>query len=500
MNIENFPALIVVTPLILSFFVTIIGIWNKKLCFPIVFAALAASFVFSLGILDKVVTSGKPIYYTFGGWTPPWGIEYAIDHLNALILVVVSFVSLLVSVYAKRSVEKELPQSKLHLFYTLFLLQITGLFGITATGDAFNLYVLLEIASFAAYAMIAMGEKGAVFASFRYVIYGTIGACAYLMGVGFLYILTGSLNMLDFARLLPAIVGSKPLIIGMAFFIVGISIKMGIFPLHSWMPDSYTLAPSAVSSLLAPLFTKVGAYVIIRLLFTVFDPDFSTEIYPLTEIMGWITVVGILFAGIMALAQTDLKRMFTYLIVAEMGYIVIGICCANQMGLTGSILHIVNDMLMMVCLFTAVGAIYYQTGSRKISDLRTVHRIMPITMTVFLVGSLSVIGVPPFCGFFSKWYLLLGAINAEKWHLLVVLLVSSLINAILFFRVIEKAYIEPREEGVHDHHCPVTVSMDKVPISMLVPMVIIAASILLMGFFSNSIVTNIIVHALPASL
>ena len=498
--IEQCPVLIVVTPLILSFFVNVIGLWNKKYCFYVVFLTLSACLGFASGILYLVLKQGV-VHYHLGNWDPPWGIEYVIDHLNALVLMSIAIVAWLVAIYSKKVVEKELPDWKIPQFYTLFLLQATGLFGITATGDMFNLYVLLEIASFSAYSIIGMGERGAAFAAFRYVIFGTIGACAYLLGVGYLYILTGSLNMADLSHLIPKLFYNKALLVGFAFFLVGLGIKMGIFPVHFWLPDAYTLAPSAVSALLAPLFTKVGAYVMVRVMFTVFDPSFSIKLYPVMDILGWIAAIGIAFACIMALAQSDLKRMLCYLIVAEMGYIVIGIASANKLGLTGAILHIVNDMFMMACLFTVAGAIFYQTGTRNIYEFRYLHRTMPITLAVFVIGALSVVGVPPMCGFFSKWYLILGTIQAKKWLLLFVLLASSLVNAVLFFRVIENAYLEPHGEHVHAHDGgrPI-VTLDKVPVSMLIPMVLIAICIILLGVFSGKIIAHLINFAIPASL
>jgi multicomponent Na+:H+ antiporter subunit D len=500
--VEQFPALIVVTPLIFAFLVTMAGLWNRKLCFPLVLIALSACVVFAGGILAVVISGGKPIHYYLGGWTPPWGIEYVIDHLNALILVSVAVISLLVAVYAQKTLEQEIHESKLSQFYTLFLLQITGLFGITATGDMFNLYVLLEIASFSAYAIIAMGERGADFAAFRYVLFGTIGASAYLLGTGYLYILTGSLNMADVAHLLPHLFYSKALLVGFAFFIVGIGIKMGIFPLHVWLPDAYTLAPSAVSALLAPLFTKVGAYVIIRIMFTVFDPSFAIKLYPVTDALGWLAAIGILFACVMALAQSDFKRMLCYVIVAEMGYILIGLASANRFGLTGAILHIVNDIFMMACLFTVAGAIFYQTGTRNIYHFRSLHRTMPIIFALFIVGALSVVGIPPLCGFFSKWYLILGAIQAKQWGLVVVMLLSSLLMAILFFRIIEIAYFAPPADQVHTHHKhgKTGIIMDSVPLSMVIPMVLIGIGIIMLGIFSGVIIKHVIAFAIPSTL
>jgi len=497
---EQFPALIVVTPLILSFFVNIVGWWNRKLCLPVVLIALSVSLASSIGILNTVIKHGT-IHYRLGGWEPPWGIEYVVDHLNALVLVTIAFVAILIAIYSKRSVEQELPEHKIPQFYTLFLLNITGLLGITVTGDMFNLYVLLEIASFSAYAIIAMGEKGAAFASFRYVIFGTIGACSYLLGVGYLYIVTGSLNMLNLSELLPNLYYSRAVLVGFAFIIIGIGIKMAFFPLHTWLPDAYTYAPSAVSALIAPLMTKVGAYAVIRVMFTVFEPNFSIGLFPITSILGWLAAAAILFGSIMALAQSDFKRMLCFVIIAEIGYIVIGIGVANRTGLTGAILHIVNDVFMMACLFSVAGAIMYKTGIRDIYQFRYLHRKMPFTMAILVIAALSVVGVPPLCGFFSKWYLILGAFEAKKWIFVMVLLISTLINAILFFRVIEIAYLEPREPALaHNGGSPEGIIREDAPLSMLIPMFIIAAGIILIGIFSGEIIATVIRFAIPASL
>ena len=330
--------------------------------------------LFAGGSFRTVLSSGQPIHYYLGAWSPPWGIEYVVDHLNGLVLTAIAIVSLLAALYAKSMIEREIPVAKHAPFYALFLLQVTGLFGMTVTGDMFNLYVLLEIASFSAYALIGMGKDAAPFAAFRYMIFGTLGACAYLLGVGYLYMITGSLNMADLRQLLVPLYQSPVLFVGFAFLLVGIGVKMALFPVHTWLPDSYTLAPSSVSVLLAPLFTKVGAYVMIRVLFTVFDSSFSTNVLPATVVLGWVAVVGIIFSSIMALAQTDLKRMLCYLIVTEIGYIVIGVASGNRTGLTGSIFHIVNDMFMMGLLFMVAGAIQAHFGHRK--DPRA-HRAPP---------------------------------------------------------------------------------------------------------------------------
>ncbi|MDO9567091.1 MAG: monovalent cation/H+ antiporter subunit D family protein [Candidatus Desulfaltia sp.] len=495
---EQFPALIIVVPLIAAFFIPLIGWWKKQLCYPWVVAVLVVTFISSLGIINTVMTTGK-FSYRLGGWAPPWGIEYALDYLSAFMLVIVSFISLMVAVYSKKSVEKELPEKTVP-FYTLFLLLITGLLGIVITGDVFNLFVFLEISSLSCYALIAIGEEGAPIAAFNYVIMGTIGACFYLLGVGYLYVATGSLNMADLAVILPNMYHSKIILVAFAFFTVGIMIKGAIFPLHIWMPDAYSTAPSAVSALIAPLMTKVAAYVMIRIMFTIFQPRFSVETVPVMTILGWLSFIAIFAGGIKALAQTDLKKMLVYILVAEVGYIVMGVSVANKIGLTGAILHILNDAFMMACLFLIVGAISYRIGTRDIHKLHNLNKIMPFTMGAFTITALSMVGIPPACGFFSKWYLILGTIEAGQWAFAAALLCSSLINAVLFFRVIECAYFKPMEpayanDGGETHMA----QRDEAPLTMLVPIVIMAAGIILLGIFSGNIISSIIQFAVPAS-
>lgn len=325
---QQSSVLVVIIPLMFALITLLCGWWRKNLCYPITIVAISGSLIASLQTLYTVITTGT-IHYRLGNWEPPWGIEYVVDHLNAFVLMIVTVISLFVAVSSKRSVEQELPE-KVVYFYCLFLLQVTGFLGIVATGDMFNLYVFLEIASLAGYALIAIGEDGAPFASFNYLIFGTIGACFYLLGVGYLYIITGTLNMADLATLLPGLYHSKVVLVAFAFFMVGINLKMALFPLHVWLPDAYTYAPSPVSALLAPLMTKVGAYVMIRVLFTVFSPSFSIELIPAATILAWMAAGAILFGALLALAQVDLKRMLAYILVSEVGYIALSITLKNR--------------------------------------------------------------------------------------------------------------------------------------------------------------------------
>jgi multicomponent Na+:H+ antiporter subunit D len=494
--IEQAPALLVIIPLLSAFLVNIIGMVNRQYCFPVAILGILGSFTASVITLIRVMENGV-ISYRLGGWPPPFGIEYVIDHFNGLVLVTVSFVSLLAVIFSKESVKKELPE-KVSQFYTLFVLLVTGLLGMTVTGDAFNLYVLLEISALTGYALIAMGENRAVVASFNYVILGTIGASFYLLGVGHLYIMTGSLNMANLLSILPGLYSLNVVFIALLLILVGTWIKMAFFPMHGWLPNAYTYAPSAAGCLVAPLVTKVSVYIMIRLMLSVFSSRYVYNIIGLSETIVWMAVIAIISGSILALAQTDFKKMLTYLIVAEVGYMVGGAWLASSAGLTGAILHIVNDALMTLCLFLFAGIVFYKKGGQQLNDLAGLYKKMPVTMAAFTVGALSMIGVPPTAGFFSKWYLILGAIDAGRYHFMAALLISSLVNAILFFRVIEIAYFEPKV----NHHGGEAemVIIDEAPLSMLVPLIFVALCLIVIGLYSGDIVTNIIGHSVPKGL
>ncbi|MBW1999010.1 MAG: monovalent cation/H+ antiporter subunit D family protein [Deltaproteobacteria bacterium] len=488
------PVLIVVAPLIAALLTPVLGLLRKGLCYPWAVLALCFSTIVSIDTIIAVMDKG-PIHYSLGGWVAPIGIEYVIDHLNAMMLLLVSGISLGIAIYSYKSVKKELPGRETY-FYTIYLLQVTGFLGIVITGDLFNLYVFLEIASLAGYALIAVGEDGAPYACFRYIVMGTIGACFYLLGIGYLYVSTGSLNMADVHQLVQGLQGSTVVTTAMAFIMVGLAIKMALFPLHLWLPDAYTKAPSTSSALIAPLMTKISMYVMIRVLFSVFGAKWSFAL-PLPFILSWAGVAAIFAGAIMALAQTDFKRMLCYVVVAEVGYIVGGMGLANATAMKGAVLHILNDAVMTAGLFTVAGIVMYRRHKHDLRDFEGLFRKMPLTMAAFVVAALSIIGVPPTCGFFSKWYLVLGAIEARHWVFVVALIGSSLVNVILFFRVIEIGYAFGEPGHGHANGSGDGVSVREAPLSMLLPALAIAAAILVIGLYNQSIVTNIINFAIP---
>ena len=471
--IQNLPVLIVIIPLITAFLMPIIGLFKIRYCFYTSLISISITLLIGILILNSVINDGT-IHYHIGNWEPPYGIEYVIDYLNTFMILLITSVAFIITIYSRRSVEKELPNN-IALFYTLFVLFITGLLGIVVTGDLFNLYVFLEITSLAAYTLISLGEKrDALIASFNYLIMGSIAACFILIGIGFIYTMTGSLNMADVSIRLKDLYDSNVVHAAVIFFIVGLSIKIALFPLHTWLPNAYTHAPSTVSALIASLMSKVCIYIMIRILFSIFTVQFFLHTVPVGEILSWIAAIAIILGSINAIAQTDIKRMLAYSSVSQIGYIVLGMGLANYDGLTGSLLHILNHAFMKGCLFLTVGAIIYKTGIRNIYDFKGLLWKMPVTMLAFTIASLSMVGIPPLCGFFSKWYLALGSIKSGKWIFALVILLSSLLNAAYFFRILERALF-----GKYEH------KTDEAPKSMLIPITIMAIGCIVFGIFGQ---------------
>jgi multicomponent Na+:H+ antiporter subunit D len=438
---EQFPAIIVVAPLVTSFVIFIAGWWNNRLSYPLVLAAMLICSICSVGILNSVMDHGR-IEYWLGGWKPPWGIEYRVDHLNAFIIVLISALGLLAVVYAKKSVEKELPE-KLSLFWSLYLLLMTGLLGISITGDLFNLFVLLEVASLAGYALVAIGQKKASVAGFRYLIIGTIGASFYLLGLGYIYISTGSLNMEDLRLILPSLYASRVVKAAFVFIFIGFAIKIALFPLHAWQPDVYSYAPSAVTVIISTAAAKTFCYALIRIIYSVFTLDFIKAFLPVFEIICWAAALAIVSGSIFAIVQDDLKRMLAYSSVANVGYIVlaIGLAPSSVLGLTPAIMHILNHAVIKASMFMIAGAFLYKLDLGDIKHFTGLGRKMPYSCLAFILAALAMIGMPPGAGFITKWYLILAALDAGNYIFVAVIFFSTLLMIVYFWRVIEIMYI-----------------------------------------------------------
>ncbi|MGH7830634.1 MAG: monovalent cation/H+ antiporter subunit D family protein [Candidatus Binatia bacterium] len=481
---SHLPVLIPVTLLLSAFLIVLAGFLTKGSAFPIALIGAFLSFVFSSAGLFAVLTGGE-LRYHLGGWAPPVGIEYVLDALSAFMATVITLVGTLVLLYSRRPVLQNLPERLVSL-YALALLLLAGLAGIVVTGDLFNLFVFLEIASLSAYALMAIGDDRAPVAAFRYLILGSIAGSFYVLGVGFLYFSTGSLNMADVAQRLQALHDSRAVAAAATLIFIALGLKMALFPLHLWLPDAYTYAPSAVTALIAPVMTKVAAYVLLRLFLTVFQPVYLRDALPLADVMAWLAAAGILYGSIMAIAQSDFRRMLAYSSISQISYIGLGIGLANPVGVIGALLHVLNHAFMKACLFLVAGAIRFRTGQCEVGRFTGLGRTMPWTMAAFTLSALSMIGVPPTAGFFSKWYLLLGSIDAGNWLFVAAILLSSLLTAVYFFRVLEQVY------AAHARGNSAPADASDPPPSMLFPILVLAAGVLILGLFNTLIVTRVL--------
>lgn len=533
---KNSPVLIPLLLLASAMLIPVIAYKKKWLAWPITMVTVALTFAVSIYNIFRVIDAGKPIHYRMGDWAPPMGIEYVLDHLSAFIVLVINCIAFFVLLHAKNIVTREMPGKEVP-YFTAAILMLCGFNGIVLTGDLFNLYVFLEISSLSLYGLIACGEKKSPIASFRYLIMGTVAGSFYLLGVGFLYMVTGSLNMADVKNIIAALVAqsggitnSPVILIALGLMVLGMGIKMALFPLHNWLPDAYTYAPSTSSALVAPTGTKVGSYVLIRVLFFVFGISaISKMALPVTTIICWLSAIGIIYGSILAIAQKEMKRMLAYSSVAQVGYIGLGVGLANPMALVGGILHILNHAFMKAALFLVAGNFRYKLGHSDISKLNnSVRKKMPWTMAAFAVAALSMVGLPPMAGFFSKWYLVLGTLKDSNWVFLGVIIISSLLNAVYFFRILEKVYMKPiknEEEAAHGHDAhdahghdahdshdakeaggsyvePAAANeaaRDEVPGSMLVPTLVLAGGLILLGLLNAFIVKGVLAWIVPAA-
>jgi multicomponent Na+:H+ antiporter subunit D len=457
--LAHLPILQVIVPLMAAPACLILR--RPKLVWLFTLLASSLAFIISILLLQQAMVIGT-ISYELGGWSPPWGIEYRIDKLNAFIALIISGVSTVVLLAAQTSIEKEIPEDKQTLFYILYLLSLTGMLGIVTTGDAFNVFVFLEISSLSAYSLIALGkDRRALWASFQYLIMGTIGATFILIGIGLMYQMTGTLNMADLATRLPEVADTRTITTAYVFFIVGVCLKLALFPLHFWLPNAYAYAPSIVTAFFAATSTKVAAYLLIRFTFSIFGISFSLTTLPMETLFLVLGLLGIFIASTVAIYQDNIKHVFAYSSVAQIGYMIVGFSLSTHAGLTAMLLHMFNHALMKSALFLALAAVIYRVGSSRIADFQGLGRQMPLTMAAIVVGGLSLIGVPLTVGFVSKWYLVVAAIEKGWWWVAGLVLLGSLLAVIYVWRIVETAYFKAPLAGQNP--------VKEAPMAFLVP-------------------------------
>ncbi|MFN4024032.1 MAG: monovalent cation/H+ antiporter subunit D family protein [Hyphomonas sp.] len=469
------PVLVVVVPMLMAPLLAILP--GGRLSWMLTVAGVAATFYFALVTLVLVQSSPLGVLsYEIGRWPPPIGIEFRTDALNAMIILLVTGIALLASIFAWPTVVAELGNHKLGFFFAAFMLCLCGLLGVASTGDAFNLFVFLEISSLATYVMVAMGarrDRRALPAAFNYLIMGTLGASFYIIGIGFLYAATGTLNMADIGDRLPALIDNRAVQVGFAFIIVGLGLKAAMWPLHQWLPNAYSYGPSFVTVFLSATATKVALYALVRFLFTVFQPEYTFEKASFAWILAPLGIAAMVVCSFQACFQTDVRRVLAYSSVAQVGYMLLGVSLATAAGVAAGLLHMFNHALMKGALFMAVAGVVLMHRGTNIRDFAGLGRTAPWTMTAFAIAGLSLIGVPLTAGFMSK--LQLGyALFAEGWWWAVLLVVFSSFLAVFYIgRILQAVFFQPPADPGKSHK--------EAPLLLLIPLWILALANIYFG-------------------
>ncbi len=481
---DRIPMVIIIFSLVIAFLLPIFARWKRSLCGPIVAVVTGFSFFFSLFLLYDVHRGGSYSIY-LGGFEPPWGIELHINLLAALMIALITGFCFLIAIYSLNSLEREIPDQKAGWYYTAYLLLMTGMTGMVVTNDIFNLYVFLEIVGLASCALIiAKGTKEATEASLKYLLLATIGSGFIVFAIGFLYTITGNLNIPFIAIELEGTRDSFPFVIWttMGFLLVGFSLKAALFPLHIWLPDAHSSAPFPSSALLSGLVVKIYIMAFFKILYGVFGPGILAEM----NIAGLITgmsAMAIVAGSIFAFTQKDLKRRLAYSTVSQVGYIFLGLSLGTPWGIKAALMHVVVHAFMKVCLFMAAGNILFQTGKRNVTLFSGLGRIMPVTMASFTVAALSMVGIPIFAGFITKYALAMGSIEAGSRGLVALIVLSGLLNAMYYLPIIWQAYFTGNQKE--------KVVMDRIPLPLLAPVVLLACGILYLGLFPAPILSLI---------
>jgi multicomponent Na+:H+ antiporter subunit D len=487
---KHLPAILFLLPLGLAISMPLIGITHREWCRVLAFVVLSMMVLISVANLFVVIETGT-IHYAFGGWAAPVGIEWVADGLASVMIVALSVMGLFCVIFIS-SVLFPYLGSRIVPFYTLVLLLVASLTGIVFAGDLFNLFVFLEVSALCAYALVGLAGGKALMAGFRYLILGTFGASLYLLGVGYLYAETGTLNMADLSEKIPALVASKAVAVGVLFMFIGLGIKMALVPLHGWLPDAYTYAPDRVSPLLASLVTKVALYGWIRIMFWVLGAHAVVYQIPILFLVGFLGAIAALIGAFLALTQEEIKRMFAYGGLSHIGLVLVGISLGNQTGFAGGVFYLLNDAVMQAGLFFWAGAIIHLYGARTIDDLVRMHGGPGWMSAALVVMAMSMIGIPPTGGFFGKWYIILGAVEARNYLAVAAVLIATLLTMAYFIKLFERVF---RERSAHQPSLS-----REIPLAVRISLGAASVSIILLGVMSDSIVGFLLHTAVPPGL
>ncbi len=424
--------LLIIIPLGTAFFIPIVG---KKMRWAASLLAVAASgaVVSAAFGIASILMKEKVLVYKFDNFLPPAGISLVADGLAAFMLVTINVVAFLIALFLIDYMKQYTDRWK---FYTLFMFMLAGMNGVLLAGDIFNMYVFLEIAAIAGYFLVGFGTgPEELEAAFKYAVMGTVASIFILLGIGILYSCTGTLNMADMARFLAQNDMARVVQFVSVLFLMGFGLKAALVPFHSWLPYAHSSAPAPISAMLSGISIKVlGIYALARVFFNIFG------ITPaVSNILITLAVLSMVVGSILAFGQTDIKRLFAYSSISQIGYIALALGIGTPLALLGALFHLFNHSIFKSLLFLNSGSIEYTTGTRELGRIRGVMRDAPVTGYTNLIGALSICGVPPLGGFWSKLIIILACIQANRFGLAFVAAMVSMLTVAYYFRALTPA-------------------------------------------------------------
>ena len=463
------PVLLIVVPLGLAFAIPLLGFISKRVAGLVPVLGMLFNLVVSLVLLPVVLQ--KPEVVSIGGFPPPFCINLVAGPLGVGLAALIALVGLAVSIYALGYI-REGAQEKYHVLYLLLL---TGATGAVLTGDIFNLFVFYEILCISSYALVAyLGDKNGVEAAVKYLIQGSVGSGLILIGIAILYGLFGTLNMAQIAQSIGA-VDSLPLSVALVLLVTGFGVEAAVFPLNAWLPDAHSSAPSSISAILSGIAIKVGIYAVARVIFTIFG---ASSMFQFLLLLGLLTL---LVGEMSAFKQDNIKRMLAYSSIGQVGLIVFALGMATLDGIAGGLFQIVSHALAKSVLFLAVGYMVYRAGSMKISAMEGIGKRMPVLSFAFVIAAFSLVGLPPFTGFSSKFLIVRAALATEETLFVVLIglaLVGTVIEGAYFFRVVQVLFFK----GAQEHkNTSAQVKKEEAPLTALIPIFVLVILIVVLG-------------------
>ncbi len=416
----------IIIPLLAAFIISLIA--GKKDNWAVILSVIASSALLVLSLFSFISMKEETITYSMSAWSIPYGIVLVQDALTSFILVmvsIISFTSLIFSIQYIRHLSMDWK------YYSLFMLLVTGMNGVIITGDFFNLYVFMEIALFSAFALVAYGSRAEEFeAAFKYAVMGSVSSFLILVGIAVVYSATSTLTMAKVAQILPTLNNEIVLWVG-AIFMAGFGLKAASMPFHAWLPDAHSSAPAPISSMLSGVLIKaLGIYVMIRIFYNVFNaPEVFMKIF---LVLG---TISILIGVFLAIGQWDMKRLLAYHSISQIGYILLGMGIATPLGILGAVFHLFNHAIFKSLLFYNAGSVEMALGTRDLRKMGNLMKLLPTTSQTSLIASLSISGIPPFNGFFSKLIIIIAALQAGlPWYALFAV-IGSLLTLASFMKV-----------------------------------------------------------------